>query len=169
MTTNYILDVLKSRLEKEVASHIKLQKAREKESEEIELVNPIVAIGYLPPSSYLPKGYTTIPAILVGIDEGEDNNDEASINIRLTFAVYGPGTHKEGKWAPDFEGYRDLLNLIERTKINLFSNPIIEGRTTVSKPIRWGMYEEQPYPYWYGWMSFKANYPKIEAVLTNIL
>jgi hypothetical protein len=37
-------------------------------------------------------------------------------------------------------------------------------------PVKWGMYEEQPYPYWYGHMRFTVStkaYPKknIEKLL----
>jgi hypothetical protein len=48
----------------------------------------------------------------------------------------------------------------------LSTTPIIsEGKTEVNKPIKWGMYAEQPTPYYVGWVSFRAT----AAVLAPLL
>lgn len=153
------LESLKSFLQEKVTSQIKLKKPNDKNVMDYKLVNPQVHIGWIPPNGYLPKEIgSAIPCILVGHDDGEDNGEDASLSIRLSFAIWNPG-HKDnsGNLSPDFEGYRDLINFIERTKMEILKYKIINRNVEIMHPLKWGMYEENPYPYWYGWMSFRIT------------
>jgi hypothetical protein len=155
-----VLETLKAFLEAKVTPTIKLQKAENNNVQTYELVNPTVHIGWLPPNGYLPEGMeSAIPCLIVGMDEGTKDDTGKEFNIRISAAVYSPGLHtpKETgqglKYTPDYQGYWDLLNLIDRTVIKLGENPIIKNKVTIKDPVKWGMYQEQPYPYWYGWIT----------------
>jgi hypothetical protein len=158
MSTMTVLETLKAFLEAKVTPTIKLQKAENDNVQSYELVNPAVHIGWLPPNGYLPEGMeSAIPCLIVGMDEATKDDSDVDYNIRISAAVYSPGLHvpveKELNYSPDFQGYWDLLNLIDRTVIKLGENPIINSKVTIKDPVKWGMYQEQPYPYWYGWIT----------------
>ena len=170
MTTISILEALQVFLKEKVASSIKLQKPSDGNIHNYELMHPEVHIGWIPPKGYLPSGMeAAIPCLIVGMDDGTDDGQEAGVNIRISAAVYSPGLHEpqsgsQIKYTPDFKGYNDLLNLIDRTVAELSKNKVIGNVTIVQAPIKWGMYQdEQPYPYWYGWITFtakKQTYPQ---------
>ena len=166
MIDNTILEALKEFIKEEIAYKILLHKAPD-ENVEIEYVNPCVFIGYLPPKNFLPEGYD-IPCIIVGEENGEDDGNSANLNIKLSFVTYGAGDYDENDvLMPDMQGYKDLLNLITRTRTTLSSNPFIKSITVIEKPIKWGMYQEQPFPYWYGYMTFTVNLPVNEMINTR--
>jgi hypothetical protein len=75
------------------------------------------------------------------------------------------GTHEpDGKLIPTFQGYKDLLNLMTLARQELSKVSVIEGITVMQKPFKWGMYQEQPYPYWYGWLTFPVSCAVMEHV-----
>lgn len=163
MTDDKILEGIKNFLAENVANKFKLERPPENGAfdKNYELVNPAVYIGWIPPKNYLNKYGYDVPAFLVMEDGGEDEGNEASIDIRIGIATYDPGlTTKEEtilNTIPNTNGYKDLLNIIQRIRIELSKVVTIENITSIQKPIRWGMYEEQQYPYWHGWISFKAS------------
>lgn len=171
MSTVSILSALQKFCEEKVITNIKLQK-HDDNVNNYELVNPAVHIGWIPPKGFLPAEMeTAIPCLIVGLDEASDDSKDAEYKIRISAVVYSPGLHKpEGAdkvtYSPDFQGYRDLLNLIDRTVAELKKNRIVKNYGTIQDPIKWGMYiNEQPYPYWYGWITFtvrKKSYPAAE-------
>lgn len=154
MTENRILEELASFIRTLVADE-KLEKAGGEGASA--LVPPVVVVGYLPPKNYLPEGYD-IPSIVVGVETGEDNGEEAGITVKLTFATYSAGeTNEQGELIPDMKGYVDLLHIMTKVRIALLQTIVINGVTTIEPPIKWGMYQEQPWPYWYGYMTFNAR------------
>jgi hypothetical protein len=168
-----LLEALQKFLQDNVTSKIKLLKANEMDVHEYELVNPQVHIGWIPPKGFLPEGMeAAIPCIITGFDEGSDDGVGAGLNIRLSFAVFNPGQHDPPdaggirNITPDFQGYRDLLNLMEKARQELIRSRVINGVTTVQYPIKWGMYQDQPYPYWYGWITFDASCAALDYVPT---
>jgi len=173
MSTVSVLEALQGFLLEKVSPEIQLQKAEDNNIQSYELVNPAVHVGWLPPNGYLPEGMeSAIPCLIVGMDEGSDDGNDQEINIRIPAVVFSPGLHEpvEGgglKYTPDFKGYNDLLNLIDRTVAELSKNRVIQGAVAIQNPIKWGMYQEQPYPYWYGWITFSVRnqgYPPSEIV-----
>lgn len=123
------------------------------------LVKPAVFEGWIPPLGYLDDSETyLIPGIVVMSDGGSDQSGEASARIRLIFATYDMGmtTLQAGKLVtkPDSKGYYDLLNLITMTRIKLSDTRLTTGKVSINYDFDWGMYEEQKYPYWHGWMTF---------------
>lgn len=171
MSTVSVLEGLQGFLLAKVTPEIKLQKAENNKIMEYELVHPAVHVGWVPPAGYLPEGMeSAIPCLVVGMDEGSDDGQDAQVNIRIIVAVYSPGLHEPAevsglKYTPDMKGYNDLLNLIDRTVAELAKNQVIKTAGEIQKPLKWGMYQEQPYPYWYGWITFSVrnqSYPPSE-------
>lgn len=160
MTDSRILEAIKKFLIDNVASKIRLEKppADGRVDGEYELVNPAVYVGWIPPKNYLDEYGYDIPSLLVMEDGGEDNTDEAFLNIRVGIATYDPGqTGQDGRTIPNVKGYKDLLNLITRIRLELSKTAVIGEVTSIQKPIKWGLYEEQKYPYWHGWITFQAS------------
>lgn len=162
MTENIILETLQVFLQQNVAARIKLQKPTEDKT--FELVSPTVHVGWIPPKlpdnmrpEELLQDVPATPCIIVGMDDGEDDGSSASMDIRLTFVTYSRGTIRDGKLMPNFEGYKDVINLRTRAREELAKAAVIGGKTTVQQPFTWGMYEDQPYPHWMGWLRFKLS------------
>lgn len=175
MIDNIILESIQKFCYEHVAPRIKLMVPNDDDILDYQLMHPNVFIGWLPPPNQLDDVplqldfglKKVIPAIVIGMDEGEDDGSEAGINIRLTFIVYNPGLYPaEGGFIPNFQGYKDLLNLIFITRQQLSKMYILDnGKTAAQKPYRWGMYQDQPIGYWVGWLTFRAT----AAVLPYIL
>lgn len=171
MSMMSVLESLKTFLQEKVAPTIQLQKPNENVYG-YELVHPAVHVGWIPPKGYLPEGMeSAIPCLIVGMDEAIGNTHDEELSIRISAVVYSPGKHEPAedgtvKYTPDFKGYHDLLNLIDRMVAEISRNLIISNAGTVQHPIRRGIYQqEQPYPYWYGWISFtlrRSPYPNAE-------
>lgn len=152
MTENEVLNALVTFI-KSVTSDLRFVKGGDKK--ELELVPPAVYEGWVPPKNYLTEYGYDIPCVVVGMDEGEDDGQSAKLGIRLTFGVYSPGTvNAEGQIIPDAKGYIELLHLMTRVRVSLLSQTFINDKCEVEKPIKWGLFEEQLWPYWHGWMMF---------------
>lgn len=170
MNTVTALTVIEEFIKNNVVKKIKLQKPNSKNVMDYELVNPNVFIGWLPPKGYLPDQLNSpFPCIVVGADGGDDTVEELNYNIKLSFAVYSPGEHipdedNNIQFTPSFQGYKDLLNLIDLTKAELIKATIINEKFKIQDKVKWGMYDEQPYPYWYGYITFTIEaepYPRV--------
>lgn len=159
MTDIVALEAIQKFLQVNVAPNIKLRKPNDKKVTDYKLINPSIHIGWIPPNGYLPPEIeAAIPCAIIGHDEGQNDGEESELNIRLSFAIWNPGFQDtEQNLTPSFDGYKDLLNFIEKTKQELISKRIIGGKTKVEFPVKWGMYQEQPYPYWYGYITFKVK------------
>lgn len=169
MTDIEILKSLSKFLINNVANKIKLEKPPENNivEQSYDLVNPAVYIGWVPPKNFLESYGYDIPSIVVMIDEGEDNSDEVTRRIRITFTTYDPGTTElNGKLSPNTNGYKDLLNLIGITRNELNNSPISEEISSVDKPIKWRI-SEQNYPYWSSEMTFSISRAPIEININN--
>jgi hypothetical protein len=167
MTDNIILEAIRDTLLKNVASKIKLQVPFDDDINNYQLMHPNVFIGWLPPANQLqdvPQQLLdgvkkAIPCMIVTFDNGDDDGNDAGLNIRISFAVYNPGLFElNGNFTPNSKGYQDLINLMFLARQELSSYPIIEsGKTEANKPFKWGMYLDQPQPYWFGYLTFKAT------------
>ncbi len=171
MATVSVLNAIKDFIADKVSPGIRLQMSNDNNVDEYQLLNPNVFVGWIPPKGYLPEGMeSAIPCLIVGLDSGAEDTEDGQYDIRIPVAVYSPGLHAsdesgEVDYTPDLQGYIDLLNIIDRTVAALSKNLIITDAGTIQKPIKWGMYDEQPYPYWYGWITFTLvtrGYPESE-------
>lgn len=179
MTDNLILESIQDFLKEHVAPEFRFQVPNDEDIEVYLLQHPNVFIGWLPPPNQLqdvpvqlPDGMkSAIPAIVIGMDEGEDDGTDAGINIRISFVIYNPGHYpKDGGILPDYKGYRDLLNLIYRTRQELAKRYVLaDGRTTAQRPFRWGIYPEQPASYWVGWLTFRALTQPLQYISPDLI
>jgi hypothetical protein len=152
-----------------VSPKIKLQVPYDDDITKYHLMHPNAFIGWLPPPNQLEDAQfdvdgikKALPAMIIGMDDGEDDGNDAGINVRITFITYNPGLYSpeddQVTFTPNFQGYRDLLNLIFICRKELSQNYLINnGKTTAQKPFRWGMYPQQPIGYWAGWLTFRAT------------
>lgn len=167
-----LLEKIKEFLQREVATKIKLELPPQdgQFNGAYKLVNPSIHIGWLPPGTALNDTQHNIPSILVMSDGGEDVGSEASLIIRLIIGVYDPGlTRTEDDIELNCKGYKDLLNLITRIRIELSEQLIIDDLIEVEKPIKWKMYDEQMYPYWHAQMEFSISTIPIQTIYREFL
>lgn len=162
MTIIDALDDVKEFIESKVACKFKLEKPPDDDLIDVEYqtVNPNVFVGWLPPKGYIDTH--DIPSIIIMGDSGEEDEDDNVINIRLAIATYDIGqttkVNNELNTKLNSKGYIDLVNIIEKIKQEINLNRVLE-HVTLELPIKWGLYEEQAFPYWYAWVSFKASIP----------
>ena len=166
MTALDFLKELKNYIESNICAKLKLQSENSEE-----YVNPNIYIMHLPNANFNPKDFT-VPFIAVELDNAEDTDDENLLDIRITIATYGGGYYldlAENKTdIPDGNGYIDLLNAIELTKQAILRNPTVNGSGLINKPISYGTYDvDAPFPYWYGYLKFKANIPISNYILES--
>lgn len=154
-TDNEVLEKIKDLLYERLKD-IKLEKPNEDSDEEYELVNPAVYTCWVPAKNCLHEFGYDIPGIVVCSEEGEDDGDDVNLNVRLNIQTYDPGLTLEDRLIPNYKGYKDILNLITKIRMILNENPSDIG-IIVEKPIKWGFYDEQLYPYWAGYITFKVK------------
>ncbi|MCL6459870.1 MAG: hypothetical protein K6T85_17895, partial [Gorillibacterium sp.] len=167
MIDNMILGAIQAFCQEHVSPKIKLMVPNEANITDYHLMHPNAFVGWVPPSDQLedvllqlPEGAkSAIPAMIISMDEGEDNGSDAGINIRITFIVYNPEIYPvDGEITPNYKGYQDLLNLIFICRQQLSSQYLVQnGTTAAQRPFRWGMYHQQPVHYWAGWLTFRAT------------
>lgn len=158
MTDVTVLEALQKFLKENVTPQVKLKQLDSTNTANYILVTPEVYIGWIPPSGGLPEEQKSdIPCLTVGFDNAIDTGEEALMDIRILFAVFNPGFQDGSTLTVNFDGYKDLLNLMELTKHELRKKRIIEGITTLQYPFKWGVYKNKPCPYWYGWLTFNAR------------
>lgn len=165
-----ILNALVEFLKENISKHFQLKKppVNNKILGDYELVNIAIYKGWVPPKNYLEEYGYDIPGIIVMLDEGIDDSENAEIAIRLKVITYDPGKVKEDKTlSPNVEGYVDLLNVITRIRMELSKNPIILNKVNVNKPIRWSMDKEQSYPYWSADVSFNVSIAPFDFEIKN--
>lgn len=163
MVDNAVLESIREFCSARVCPNIELLKPGEDAGDYL-LKHPDAWIGWIPPPDSAAAVQSPLsddlksaaPAIVVGMDDGDDDGREAGINVRLTFVVYNPGDYPEpGLMVPNGKGYRDLLNLIYLTRRTL-SGEFVAERTAARRPFRWGIYPRQSSGYWLGWLTFRA-------------
>ncbi|MHC1683687.1 MAG: hypothetical protein AB6733_12135 [Clostridiaceae bacterium] len=159
MGENEILEALKQFITKNITRNIKVEKPPDEGNikNNYELVNPAVYIGWIPPKNYLTDYGYTVPGLLIMSDGGEDSFDEAYVNIRIGITTYDPGFTDSQNTIPNTKGYKDLINIIQKFRLEIAKVSTIENITTIQGPIKWGVYEEQNYPFWNAWITFQAS------------
>ena len=154
MTDEDILNKIKDLLDERLKD-TKLEKASD-DNKEYELVQPAIYTGWVPPKNCFHEYGYDIPGIVIYSDNGKDDGDDIFLNIRLNIQTYDVGLTLEDRIIPNSKGYTDILNLITKIRMILNESPSDIG-IIVEKPIEWGFYDEQIYPYWAGYITFKVK------------
>ncbi|HQA07578.1 MAG TPA: hypothetical protein PLM20_07575 [Syntrophomonadaceae bacterium] len=99
---------------------------------------PQVVEGWLPPkeSTDVPD----VPYVMPRLIEGEDNADESQVNIKILVGTY----------SEDIDGWKDAVNVILRIRQCLLINRTLGKKFRMELPLKWKLFEEQPYPIWIG-------------------
>jgi hypothetical protein len=86
------------------------------------------------------------PCIVVKFDDGTDKEENAPdatrVNMRLLVGAYDE--------SPDCQGYRDAMNIIETIRQELLTNRMLERKYKLEMPLKWYLFEDQPWPVFFG-------------------
>lgn len=87
------------------------------------------------------------PYIIVRLEDGivSKIDREQTVHVNLLFGVIDRN--------PDNQGYKDVLNLIQRIMERFEKNPGLAGTYACLHPIEWVLQEEGSYPYFFGGMA----------------
>lgn len=114
---------------------------------------------------YLPakkgkKDSDHFPYITVIIEDGEDLNETEPhmCRILLMFGIYDLDEN--------YQGYKDILNVLQKTYEYLIKTKIFEGLYSIEYPIRWKVHEEDTYPYFFGALETNWTIAKTSIVDT---
>ena len=99
------------------------------------------------PEIYGPEDFeANFPCIVVKLDEGRDKEENAPdatrIDVRILVGVYDDD--------PDCQGYRDVLNVLEKIRLELLTHRYLERKYRLEMPFRWYLHEDQPWPVFFG-------------------
>ena len=101
-----------------------------------------------------PQGYSAsdeesnFPCVIVHFDESTDREentlDANRINMRILVGTYDDSA--------DCQGYRDVLNIIERIRQDLLTMPsrVLDSRYKLEMPLKSYLFDEQPWPIYFG-------------------
>lgn len=165
MQTVSSLESIKKWLESLILTdHIK-QKAPRKDNKvsTYTLVSPAVHIGFVPPDGIIDSAASMrIPCLVVGTAETNGDEDSTTMELQITAIVYDPGLQKQDESSqlqltPNFDGYATLLNFLDRVKGWIQREDGIADRFQLESPVKLKTYEEQPWPYWYGFLTFTVS------------
>lgn len=161
-----ILEEIRDFYVSEVLNKTQMQRpTRDDRINAYELVQPSAYIGWIPPGGIFDMpDRPLIPCIVVGLDQRTASIEDTEMQVRITAAIYDPGhqtwTEESGlSTDPNFEGYVTLLNLMDRLEAVTMKHQVIGGRYKLDSAIESKMYDEQPWPYWYGYLRFTLSGP----------
>lgn len=176
-----LLQKIRDSLYKNVCMDIKLRESADDNVYNYKLVNPKAFVGWIPPISQNAgesleclltemESQKSVPCLLVSYDEDEDDGQSNTTNVRLIFAVYGPGLQiKEKEIIEEYTGYESLINFMDRTKAFLLRTKLALGVTAIVSSVKSSLYKEQPFPIWMGSLTFTCqNEPYVNLDVANI-
>lgn len=99
---------------------------------------PAVHLGALPSKNAENRNDPVFPLIIVRPMEGDGDDKESRAQVKLLF-----GTQSE-----DDSGFIDVLNLMERVRILLMKQRIIDKKFRIESNWKWQFLEDQPEPQW---------------------
>ncbi|RAV18828.1 hypothetical protein [Paenibacillus contaminans] len=99
---------------------------------------PAIHLGALPSKTEANRDAAVFPLIIIRPMEGDSDDEAATAQIKLIF-----GTQSE-----DDSGFIDVLNLMERVRILLVRQRIIDKKFRIEPEWKWKFLEEQPEPQW---------------------
>ncbi|MGI6436406.1 MAG: hypothetical protein ACOX0F_13855 [Syntrophomonadaceae bacterium] len=104
---------------------------------------PQVAEGWLPPKGSSDK--PDFPYVIVRLCEGTDSEERGQATIKIIVGTY----------SEEIEGWKDVGNIIMRIRNTLLITRILNNRYQLELPLKWQLFEEQPYPEWIGQITTK--------------
>ncbi|MEK5469538.1 hypothetical protein MKY64_31525 [Paenibacillus sp. FSL R7-0210] len=131
-----------------------IQKFLQKELADDTQPVPPVQLGYLSPNTSVNPVY---PVIMIRPAEGEGDSGQGQIQMKLQFGTY----------SEDDTGLVELLNLMERVRILLLRQRVLEQKFRLEASWTWKLDEEHPSAVWRGELTTTWALPQIrqEVVL----
>ncbi|MCI1965883.1 MAG: hypothetical protein LKJ17_07105 [Oscillospiraceae bacterium] len=120
---------------------------------------PAVHVGLVPPNGIIdPTAGLRIPCLVIGAAESDSDGDETRIALQVTGIVYDPGTQDgTASLNPNFDGYLTLMNLLDRVRQWVTREDGVADLFQLAGGVKLTPYEEQPWPYWYGFLTFTVT------------
>ena len=109
---------------------------------------PKIILGYLDPLED-EEEKEDFPYIILRYIEDGIEEEESTLKLKLIFGVHSLDTY----------GWVDVLHLMELVKLGLLKKQMFSFYS-VMKKIKSSMPEEQPYPYFFGFMELPLNIPQ---------
>lgn len=107
----------------------------------------------LPPKKDV-KDHSMFPYCLIKLGDGEDSRNSATQDIIIVFATMDTDQ--------SYQGYRDVMNAIQRVRKYLNETQEVGNKYTVKFPIRWASPDDsETYPYYFGAILATFNIPQI--------
>lgn len=113
--------------------------------------DPQIVLGYLDPLQEEDKGQEDFPYIIVRYINDMTLEEQSNLSLKLIFGAY----------SEDIEGWVDVLHLMELVKKAVLTKPVFNFYT-IDRPIKTSMPEEQPYPYFFGFMELTLTIPQLQ-------
>lgn len=87
------------------------------------------------------------PYILIRLTDGviETIGGEQTVNVNLIIGTVDK--------SPNNQGYKDVLNIIQKIYERFSKDAILAGRYECAMPIEWALQEEESFPYFFGGMA----------------
>ena len=153
-----MLETLQAFLEREVAQSICLKEPDNENTAAFHLTHPRVHIGWIPPKT--DSREYDVPCLVVGVSGVEDDGDWRRLGVTLSAVVYSPGlVLPDGSYRNSFDGYLDLINLLDRTAAALKRNRYVGNLLIEQDTLSWRMDEEQGGDFWTGKVEFEVKAP----------
>ncbi len=151
-------------LEDEVLANIKLQQPEpDGMAQTYKLVKPAVHVGLIPPGHFLTNDspeMIRIPCLVVGLAEASADAEATQMQLRITAVIYDPGHQSVAdnalQLSANFDGYITLLNLLDKVRAHV-AQGTFANNFELQSPIKLKTYEEQLWPYWYGYLEFTVS------------
>ena len=124
------------------------------ETEDGAFLPPRIFIGGLPPKRRFDQQKEDYPFIVVRGPDGEDQDGQSDVSAEIICGIYTAGDEKAGA--------NDIHNIIDRIRIRLLADRIVDDRFELQTPVTWttGADEErnQPHPFYIGRVSGTWKY-----------
>ncbi|GEB35305.1 hypothetical protein [Brevibacillus parabrevis] len=92
------------------------------------------------------------PFIIVRAAGGEDLEDGSTASLNLIVGTY----------SKDDSGFIDVLNIIEDVRQALLKKRVVGQSFRMELPLKWKLFDEQPYPGWVGEMNTLWTIPQVQ-------
>ena len=103
------------------------------------------------------------PSVVVAMGKRTQAGEGSTVEIILQGVTFGPGLTAPGpkgsEFTPTWDGYWDLINLLDAMAQYVLAHPVLAGRYEVASPVETILEEEQPWPYWVGTLRFVVSIP----------
>jgi len=102
-----------------------------------------------PPDTYGPEDFEeNFPCVVVRYaDSTSESNKGSTVNMRILVGIYDD--------APDAQGYRDVLNVMDDIELFLAENETLDRRFRKEGQIEKALFTDQPWPVFFGEMRVR--------------